>query len=96
MNHLTLTLNVEEPSITSVSIRPGVVDSDMQREVRELHSNNMDEKDRKKFHEAHTQGKLLKPEQPGNVIARLVVGAGRELSGQFLSWDDKSLAQFQD
>jgi len=27
---------------------------------------------------------LLKPEQPGNVIAKLAVGAGKELSGKFL------------
>jgi hypothetical protein len=29
---------------------------------------------------------LLKPEQPGNVMARLVVGGEKGLSGKFLTW----------
>lgn len=83
MNHLGLTLSVEEPEITTVSIRPGTVDTDMQGEIR---ANNqvMDAQDAKKFLALHTEGKLLKPEQPGNVIARLAVGADKGLSGKFL------------
>jgi NAD(P)-dependent dehydrogenase (short-subunit alcohol dehydrogenase family) len=67
-----------------------------QREIREVHANTMDEKDRVKFLEAKKMGTLLRPEQPGNVIARLAVGAPKELSGQFLSWNDKILQDFQD
>lgn len=44
----------------------------------------MDEKDVIKFKTAHKEGKLVKPEQPGHVIAKLVVSAPRSLSGQFL------------
>lgn len=81
LNHLALTLTVEEPNITSVAIRPGVVDTDMQTKVRS-HAEVMDEKDVEKFKGLHEQGKLLRPDQPGNVIARLAVVAGRELSGK--------------
>lgn len=66
-------------------MRPGVVDTDMQVEVR---GNNtvMDSKDAAKFKSLHEEGKLLKPEQPGNVIARLAVGAEKELNGKFLRY----------
>jgi NAD(P)-dependent dehydrogenase (short-subunit alcohol dehydrogenase family) len=83
LNHLALTLASEEPEVTTVSIRPGVVDTDMQVEVRG-HKSVMDEKDAEKFRTLFEEGKLLRPEQPGNVMARLAVGAGKELSGKFL------------
>ncbi|KAH6665137.1 hypothetical protein B0J14DRAFT_569248 [Halenospora varia] len=95
LNHLALTLTVEEPNITSVAIRPGVVDTDMQTKVRS-HAEVMDEKDVEKFKGLHEQGKLLRPDQPGNVIARLAVVAGRELSGKLWNWNDKELTNFQD
>jgi len=95
-NHLALTLSVEEPDVTSVSIRPGVVDTEMQREIREVHNTAMSEKDAAKFQGLKKDGGLLTPEQPGHVIAQLAVGAGKELSGKFLSWNEESLAEFQD
>jgi NAD(P)-dependent dehydrogenase (short-subunit alcohol dehydrogenase family) len=76
-----MTLTAEEPDITSVAIRPGVVDTDMQIEVRG-HAAIMDEKDVKKFKGLHEEGKLLRPDQPGNVMARLALSAGRDLSGK--------------
>ncbi|KAI4136168.1 MAG: hypothetical protein LQ347_000025 [Umbilicaria vellea] len=84
MNHLAQTLGVEEPDVTSISIRPGVVDTDMQRDVREIHVSGMKEQDAAKFLTLHKEGRLLQPEQPGHVMARLVLRAPRNLSGQFL------------
>jgi NAD(P)-dependent dehydrogenase (short-subunit alcohol dehydrogenase family) len=84
MNHLALTLNVEEPLITSVAIRPGTVDTAMQKQIREEHSVRMDRKDAEKFAGLYGRGELLKPEQPGNVIARLALNAPSELGGKFL------------
>jgi NAD(P)-dependent dehydrogenase (short-subunit alcohol dehydrogenase family) len=78
-----MTLAVEEPDITTVSIRPGVVDTDMQVEVRR-HNSVMEAKDTQKFKSLHEEGKLLKPEQPGNVMARLAVAGEKVLSGKFL------------
>ncbi|KAL8637172.1 MAG: hypothetical protein Q9228_005530 [Teloschistes exilis] len=95
MNHLNLTLAAEEPSVTCVSIRPGVVDTQMQQNIRDVHSACMDEKDVIKFKTAHEEGNLVKPEQPGHVIAKLVVSAPRILSGQFLDWAAPELADFQ-
>ncbi|RVX74068.1 hypothetical protein B0A52_01900 [Exophiala mesophila] len=95
VNHLAMTLTSEEPDVTSISIRPGVVDTAMQGDIREKYLKNMDRQDQQKFVGAKRDGKLLPPERPGHVIAELVIGAPHELSGQFLSWDDPKLETFQ-
>ncbi|KAG9768521.1 hypothetical protein KCU88_g7183, partial [Aureobasidium melanogenum] len=84
MNHLAMTLKNEEPDVTSVSIRPGMVDTAMQGDIRDKYLQNMDEKDRGKFANAKKEGKLLPPEKPGHVIAELALRAEKELSGLFL------------
>jgi NAD(P)-dependent dehydrogenase (short-subunit alcohol dehydrogenase family) len=96
LNHLAMTLKNEEPYVTTICIEPGVVDSDMQKEIREVHHKTMDIADWEKFLDAKEKGTLLRPEQPGNVIAKLVVAAAIEFSGQFLSWNDEVLKDFQD
>ncbi len=55
----------------------------MQIEVRG-HNSLMDEKDAEKFKTLFETGMLLKPKQPGNVMARLAVEASKDLSGKFL------------
>jgi len=96
LNHLALTLATEEPGVTTVSIRPGTVDTEMQRELREVHNQAMDKEDAEKFASLKSGGKLLKPEQPGHVLAKLAVDAPSELSGKFLNWNDPTLAAFQE
>lgn len=95
LNHLALTLSVEEPEVTTVSIRPGVVDTEMQRAIREEHNKAMSANDQEKFHGLHKEGKLVRPEQPGGVIANLSLMADKGLSGKFLSWDDASLKGYR-
>lgn len=84
LNHLALTLGAEEPGVTTISIRPGVVDTDMQRDIREVHGPSMKEQDVARFNRLHQEGGLLKPEQPGHVIAKLALDAPKELTGRFL------------
>lgn len=84
-NSLAQHLAVEEPNITAVAVSPGRVDTEMQKELREKGAPGlaMAEKDYESFHSAFEQGKLNKPEWPGNVIARLSLGAKPELSGKY-------------
>lgn len=84
MNHLNLTLAAEEPSVICMSIKPGVVDTQMQQDIRDIHSKSMDDKDIAKFRTLHEEGNLVRPEQPGQVIGKLAVNAPKELSGKFL------------
>ena len=80
----------------TISVRPGVVDTEMQREIREMHNSVMDESDAARFAELKKTGGLLKPEQPGNVVAKLVLDAPKDLSGKFLSWNAEELKAFQE
>jgi len=84
LNHLAMTMKNEEPDVTTIAIRPGVVDTAMQEDIRSKFVDKMDEKDKQKFLSAKADGKLLKPEQPGYVIAALATNASKDLSGQFL------------
>ncbi|KAF5008097.1 hypothetical protein F66182_15676, partial [Fusarium sp. NRRL 66182] len=86
MNHLALTLSVEEPDVTSVALEPGLVDTEMQREIREDLATTLDPQFHSLFTTVHQEGQLLRPEQPGHVIARAVMDAPRSLSGKFLSF----------
>ncbi|KAJ5916053.1 short-chain dehydrogenase [Penicillium tannophilum] len=95
MNHLAMSLGEEEPDVTSVSIQPGLVDTEMQREIREDLATTLDPQFHAIFTTVHKEGELLKPEQPGHVIAKLVIDAPNALTGKFLSWNDQALEAFQ-
>lgn len=96
MNHLAMTIANEEKDITAIAVRPGTVDTDMQRDIRDKHNSAMDASDTKKFAELKSSGTLLKPEQPGHVMAKLVLNAPKELSGKFLQWNGEELKAFQE
>lgn len=96
LNHLAMTIANEEKDITSIAVRPGVVDTEMQKDIREKHSTSMDATDAAKFKELKQTGGLLRPEQPGHVIAKLVLEAPKSLSGKFLTWNADELAAYQD
>ncbi|KAJ6011610.1 short-chain dehydrogenase [Penicillium sp. IBT 35674x] len=95
MNHLAMSLGEEEPDVTSVSIQPGLVDTEMQREIREDLATSLDPQFHAIFTTVHKEGELLKPEQPGHVIAKLVIDAPSSLTGKFLAWNDQALEAFQ-
>ena len=96
MNHLALTLAKEEPDIVSLAIRPGIIDTEMQREIREKHQPAMGSADGQKFLDLKASDKLIRPEKPGHVMAKLVLDAPKELSGRFLQWDAEELTAFQE
>lgn len=96
INHLAMTLGNEEKEVISIAIRPGVVDTEMQRDIREKHNSVMDEKDAARFAELKKTGGLLRPEQPGHVIAKLAMSPKKELSGKFLTWNAEELSTFQE
>ncbi|KAM0806043.1 hypothetical protein BDR22DRAFT_816903 [Usnea florida] len=84
LNHFARQLAVEEPKITAIAIRPGVVDTDMQRQIREVHSAVMAAKDNDKFLGLHQADKLLRPDQPGHVMAKMILDLPKELSGKYV------------
>ncbi|KAG6829596.1 hypothetical protein H0H92_004065 [Tricholoma furcatifolium] len=89
MNSLCRTMAEEEPTIVSVALRPGMVDTNMQTTLRNQGGSVLAEKDHEKFVKAHSEGKLVRPEDAGHVIAALALRAQPALSGQFVSWDSE-------
>ncbi|EPS42767.1 hypothetical protein H072_3253 [Dactylellina haptotyla CBS 200.50] len=95
MNHLNMTLALEEPDITSVAIRPGVVDTDMQVALREVQGSVMKPEEHAKFITLKKSGTIVKPEDVGAVLGNLAVKAEKGLSGKFLNWNDDILADYR-
>ena len=84
VNGLAMTLAVEESEITSIAVRPGVVDTDMQLQLRQEHFGVMAKADVDRFSAMHQKGEMLSPGVPGRVMAKLVLDPPRELSGKYL------------
>lgn len=82
LNHLALVLSKEEPDVTTVAVRPGFVDTDMVRGL--LGDERTDEEVRGVRTRASDEGTMDGPGELGRVMARLVLGAGKDLSGEFV------------
>jgi NAD(P)-dependent dehydrogenase (short-subunit alcohol dehydrogenase family) len=95
MNSLCRTLAEEEPDVISVALRPGMVQTDMQAALRQGGAPHMKAQEHQMFVAAHTDGKLLKAEDPGHVIAALASKAAQSMSGQFVSWDSQECADYR-
>jgi NAD(P)-dependent dehydrogenase (short-subunit alcohol dehydrogenase family) len=88
LNQFNAVLAVEEPLVTAVAVRPGVVDTEMQTVIRRDGGKGMDAGTHGRFLSYHERGELLPPGKPGLAIARLALYAPPELSGKFINWDD--------
>ncbi|RWA13104.1 hypothetical protein EKO27_g1985 [Xylaria grammica] len=95
LDHLCAHLAVEEPSITSVTVSPGKVDTAMQKQIREEGHTGMSPDVHASFVAEHENGRLLSPDQPGTVIAKLAIGATKTLTGKHYRWNATELADFQ-
>jgi NAD(P)-dependent dehydrogenase (short-subunit alcohol dehydrogenase family) len=91
INSLSSHLALEEKDITTIAVAPGRVDTDMQGQIRSTGQESMDKAQYDTFVTAFEQGSLLKPEQPGRVIAKLVASPQKSLSGQFLKYVQSQL-----
>ena len=79
LNSLARTIAAEEPNISVVPIRPGVVATEMQDALRDQHFSKMQQADVDRFVSMREKGEMLRPDQPGNVIARLALHSPRKL-----------------
>ncbi len=88
LTHFTRVLAVEEARVTSVSIRPGVVDTAMQDILRGEGSKVMPADQAAYYLDLKENGDLEPPEIPGRAIAWLALYAPSAWSGRFLNYDD--------
>jgi NAD(P)-dependent dehydrogenase (short-subunit alcohol dehydrogenase family) len=88
INHFTRSLAAEEPDITAISFRPGVVDTDMQAVIRRQGEKGMPAEEHARFVRYHEEGALLPPEAPARALAVLALHAPSAWSGEFIQWDE--------
>lgn len=93
LTHFTRILAAEEPQITCVSVRPGVVDTQMQAMLRQSGPGAMPPEQAAFYRDLHRQGRLEPPEIPGRSIVWLALAAPRPWSGRFLNYDDPEILQ---
>ena len=89
VTHLTRMIAAEEPDVTAISFRPGVIDTDMQATIRREGARGMPPEEYERFVAYHRRGELLPPAVPGCALAVLAFYAPSEWSGSFLSWDEE-------
>lgn len=82
---------VEAPEVVSVSLRPGVVDTEMQETIRREGLNGMPPDLVEHFRALKEQGRLEPPEVPARSAAWLALHAPREWSGELIPYDDPRL-----
>ncbi|KAK9721287.1 hypothetical protein K7432_003551 [Basidiobolus ranarum] len=96
LNMLALSVSKEETDVSAIAVRPGAVDTDMQKSIREVGLGNMSEYDYSRFIQMKADSTLVKPEDCGHVMAQLAVkGVPADLNGEFVSWDDVALKDFR-
>ena len=93
LNHLMRLLAAEEPGITTIALRPGVVDTAMQALIRAEGPQAMTPATSAAFRELKATGRLLDPSVPAGKIAWLALRAPSDLSGVFLDVDDPRIGK---
>jgi NAD(P)-dependent dehydrogenase (short-subunit alcohol dehydrogenase family) len=93
LNQFSRALAIEEELVTSIAVRPGVVDTEMQALIRTMGAEGMPEEAYERFLRLKDNGELLPPEVPGGTLAVLALFAPREWDGDFLSWDEERVQE---
>ncbi len=86
-----LGIELEGTGVAVVSLYPGVVDTDMQTEVREQPAEVVGRAMSERFRGYYESGRLQPPERPARLIAALAGDAGARYSGQIVdSYTDEA------
>lgn len=91
LNHLNQVLSVETPQVTAVAIRPGVVDTPMQSQIRREGPGAMPADQVDYYQALKRRGQLEPPSVPARAIAWLALHAPESWSGRFVNYDDQEI-----
>jgi NAD(P)-dependent dehydrogenase (short-subunit alcohol dehydrogenase family) len=92
LNHFTRVLAAEEPALTAVTVRPGLVDTQMQDLLRSKGPGEMRPEQAAYYQNLKTTDQLEPPHVPARTIAWLGLNAPHDLSGMFLDYDDPRIS----
>jgi NAD(P)-dependent dehydrogenase (short-subunit alcohol dehydrogenase family) len=90
LNHFTRALAAEEPSITAIAVRPGVVDRAMRATMRRDGVGEVPEEVDAQLKDQAGDDELP-PEVPGCALAVLALHAPHEWSGSVLTWNHEEV-----
>ena len=93
LNQFTRVLAAEEPELTAIAVRPGVVDTRMQVMLRDLGPKKMPSEQADYYLGLKTDGRLEPAEVPARSIAWMVLHAPHEWSGHFMSYDEPQIRE---
>jgi NAD(P)-dependent dehydrogenase (short-subunit alcohol dehydrogenase family) len=82
-------LAAEEPDLVVMAVQPGVVETEMLKDVMKEGKNVFDKQTHERLQKAWDS--MVQPEQPGEQFAKLALGAPKEFSGKVMRWDDKPI-----
>ncbi len=91
LNHLTRIVAAENPDITAVAVRPGVVDTPMQEVLRQEGPQVMPAQQAAYYQDLQKNNLLEPPEVPGRAVAWLALYAPQTFSGKFVNYDDTNI-----
>ena len=91
--HLTRTMAVEDKDITSVSLRPGVIDTEMQDVIRRDGPAHMPSDLSQYFQQLKDTQRLEPPEVPAKAMAWLALAAPPEMSGEIVEYSDEKIVE---
>jgi NAD(P)-dependent dehydrogenase (short-subunit alcohol dehydrogenase family) len=91
LNRFAECLALEEKEITSISFKPGRVDTDMMSKIRMEGKEEMKQEDHEKFIQNKEKNELLSTEEVAKVLSKIIFKAPLSWSGKFISIDDELL-----
>lgn len=95
LNHFVLSVASEESDISAISVAPGVVDTNMQNDIRNKFGQNMTKDSLKKFVDLHKNNELLPPEVPATCYVNLALnGWDKTINGKYLRINDDAMKPY--
>lgn len=88
LHHLTRCMATEQPKIIAVSLRPGVIDTDMQDQIRTQGESHMPQEMHNYFKQLKETGRLEPPEVPAKAMAWLALYCPPEWNGEMIEYTD--------
>jgi NAD(P)-dependent dehydrogenase (short-subunit alcohol dehydrogenase family) len=90
--HFTRVVAAEEPRLTCVALRPGVIDTAMQTMIRQNGAAAMETEKVAYFKQLNAQTRLEPAHVPARALAWLALHAPPDWSGRLIDYDDPELA----
>lgn len=95
LNHVVGSIALENADVSAISVAPGVVATEMQKDIRDKFGKNMTPESLQRFVDLHENGQLLHPDVPATVYVNLAVkGWPSSMDGQYYRVGEDALGDY--